>query len=116
MSFLFAVYHYIQIKTLADKLGIHAQEGVYLGLLGPSFETPAEIRAYGRMGADVVGMSTVPEAVFAHACGIKVAGVALVATLAGARVSSPMNVQGTSAARTAPTARSAAAPAAARQR
>lgn len=49
--------------------------GVYLATAGPSFETPAEIRAFRALGADVVGMSTVPEAIFANALGLKVAGL-----------------------------------------
>ena len=57
-------------------------EGVYAFTSGPVFETPAEIHMYGHMGADVVGMSTVPEAVFAHACGLEVAGLTLVSNLA----------------------------------
>ena len=57
-------------------------DGVYAYASGPCYETPAEIRAYKAQGADVVGMSTVPEAVFAKACGIKVAGLSLVTNLA----------------------------------
>ncbi len=52
--------------------------GVYLATAGPSFETPAEIRAFRALGADVVGMSTVPEAVFANALGLKIAGLTCV--------------------------------------
>ena len=57
-------------------------DGVYAYAAGPCYETPAEIRAYALQGADVVGMSTVPEAVFARACGLKVAGLSLVSNLA----------------------------------
>ena len=59
----------------ANRRGLRVMEGVYAFTSGPAFETPAEIRAYGHLGADVVGMSTVPEAVFAHACGMQVAGL-----------------------------------------
>ena len=52
--------------------------GVYVFASGPAFETPAEIRAYGLLGADLVGMSTVPEAMFASACGLQVAGLSFV--------------------------------------
>jgi len=57
-------------------------DGVYAFNTGPCYETPAEIRAYQAQGADVVGMSTVPEAVFAKACGMKIAGISLVSNLA----------------------------------
>ena len=66
----------------ANRRGLRVMEGIYAFTSGPVFETPAEIRAYGHIGADVVGMSTVPEAVFAHACGIQVAGLSLVSNLA----------------------------------
>ena len=62
----------------ANRRGLRVMEGIYAFTSGPVFETPAEIRAYGHIGADVVGMSTVPEAVFARACGIQVAGLSLV--------------------------------------
>lgn len=57
---------------------IRLAEGVYLAGLGPSFETPAEIRAYRVMGADVVGMSTVPEVICARHAGLRVAGIGVV--------------------------------------
>jgi purine-nucleoside phosphorylase len=58
------------------------QRGVYLAVSGPSYETPAEIRAFARLGADVVGMSTVPEAIVARQCGLKVAGISCITNLA----------------------------------
>ena len=78
------------LHAVANRRGLRVMEGIYAFTAGPVFETPAEIRAYGRMGADVVGMSTVPEAVFAHACGMKVAGVALVSNLAAGISSKPL--------------------------
>ena len=66
----------------ANRLGLRAMDGVYAFNAGPCYETPAEIQAYKAQGADVVGMSTVPEAVFAKACGMKVAGLSLVSNLA----------------------------------
>jgi len=66
----------------ANRLGLRAMDGVYAFNTGPAYETPAEIRAYKAQGVDVVGMSTVPEAVFAKACGLKVAGLSLVSNLA----------------------------------
>jgi purine-nucleoside phosphorylase len=58
------------------------QRGVYLAVSGPSYETPAEIRAFAALGADAVGMSTVPEAVAARQCGLNVAAVSCVTNLA----------------------------------
>jgi purine-nucleoside phosphorylase len=58
------------------------QRGVYLAVSGPSYETPAEIRAFGRLGADAVGMSTVPEAIVARQCGLNVAAISCITNLA----------------------------------
>ena len=58
------------------------QRGVYLEVSGPSYETPAEIRAFGRLGADAVGMSTVPEAIVARQCGLNVAAISCITNLA----------------------------------
>jgi purine-nucleoside phosphorylase len=54
------------------------RRGVYLAVSGPSYETPAEIRAFARLGADAVGMSTVPEAIAARQCGLRVAGLSCI--------------------------------------
>ena len=62
--------------------GLELTEGVYVLSSGPAYETPAEIRAYGILGADLVGMSTVPEAMVASALGMQVAGVSFVSNLA----------------------------------
>jgi purine-nucleoside phosphorylase len=58
------------------------QHGVYLAVSGPNYETPAEIRAFAKLGADAVGMSTVPEAVVARQCGLNVAGISCITNLA----------------------------------
>ena len=69
-------------KAVADELSISIQEGIYLGLLGPSFETPAEIRAFRVLGADTVAMSVVEEVIAARHVGIKVLGISLVSNIA----------------------------------
>jgi xanthosine phosphorylase len=61
---------------VADRMAIPIQEGIYLALLGPSFETPAEIRAYRMLGADMVGMAVVPDVIIARHCGLRVIGIA----------------------------------------
>lgn len=62
--------------------GVRLRRGVYLAVSGPSYETPAEIRAFTRLGADAVGMSTVPEAVVARQCGLRVAALSCITNLA----------------------------------
>jgi purine-nucleoside phosphorylase len=59
--------------------------GVYLAVCGPSYETPAEIRAFARLGADAVGMSTVPEVIVARQCGLNVAALSCITNLAAGR-------------------------------
>ena len=58
------------------------QRGIYLAVSGPSYETPAEICAFAKLGADAVGMSTVPEAIVARQCGLNVAGISCITNLA----------------------------------
>ncbi len=62
----------------ADRQGLHLHNGIYLAVLGPSFETPAEIRAFRTLGADLVGMSTVHEVIVARHMGLEVLGLSLV--------------------------------------
>ena len=70
-------------RGVADDLGIAVEEGVYAGLLGPSFETPAEVRMLQGMGVSYVGMSTVCEVIAARALGMNVLGLTLAANYAG---------------------------------
>ncbi|RZA33079.1 MAG: xanthosine phosphorylase [Lysobacteraceae bacterium] len=70
------------IKETAAAKGITLNEGVYLACPGPNFETAAEIRAFKTLGADVVGMSVVPEVISARHCGLKVAGISAITNLA----------------------------------
>jgi purine-nucleoside phosphorylase len=69
-------------KATAAELGIELKEGVYAGLLGPSYETPAEIRYLRTIGADLVGMSTVPEVIVANHMGIRCLAISCVTNMA----------------------------------
>lgn len=70
------------LRTTAEKLGITLREGVYAGLLGPSYETPSEVKMLRLLGADAVGMSTVPEVIVARALGMRVAGISCITNAA----------------------------------
>ena len=71
--------------------GMRLRTGTYLAVSGPSYETPAEIRAFARLGADAVGMSTVPETIVARQCGLKVAAVSCITNLAAGRSRKPLS-------------------------
>ncbi|MBO4314445.1 MAG: purine-nucleoside phosphorylase [Prevotella sp.] len=76
-----------QLIALADEIakekGIRVKHGVYVGVQGPTFETPAEYRMYSILGGDAVGMSTGPEVIVAHQCGIKGFGMSIITDLGG---------------------------------
>jgi purine-nucleoside phosphorylase len=70
------------IKSACEEAKVKYQEGVYCGLLGPTYETPAEIRMLKTLGGDLVGMSTVPEAIAAHHMGLKVCAISCITNYA----------------------------------
>jgi purine-nucleoside phosphorylase len=80
-----------RLRGLAKEIDPALPEGVYAGLTGPHFETPAEIRMLRTMGADLVGMSTVLEAIAARAAGLEVFGLSLVTNLAAGVTGEPLN-------------------------
>ena len=80
-----------RLLAAAKELGIELDEGVYLAVSGPSFETAAEIRAFRTLGADAVGMSTVHETIVARHCGLRVAGVSAITNLAEGLAEEPLS-------------------------
>jgi len=79
-----------KIKAAASSLSLEIHEGIYLQASGPNFETPAEVRAFGALGADVVGMSTACEAVAANHMGLKVCGISCISNLAAGISKAPL--------------------------
>ena len=80
-----------KLDAAAAELGEPVTHGVYLATHGPTYETPAEIRAFRTLGADAVGMSTVPEALLANACGLRVAGISCITNLAAGVSEEPLS-------------------------
>ena len=79
-----------QLKASAARVGVSPKEGIYAWLPGPSFETRAEVRMLERLGADAVGMSTVPEVIVARAIGMRVAGMSCIANAASGISDAPV--------------------------
>jgi len=80
-----------RLHAAGRELGTELAEGVYLAVAGPAFETPAEISAYGVLGADAVGMSTVHETAVARHCGLRVAAVSAITNLAEGMSPEPLS-------------------------
>ena len=78
-------------KSSANELNIKLQEGVYVGNTGPSYETPAEIRALRTLGGDAVGMSTVPEVIVAKHAGLNVLGISCISNMAAGILNQPLS-------------------------
>jgi purine-nucleoside phosphorylase len=81
------------VTASARQSKIKLQRGVYLAVSGPSYETPAEIKAFARLGAEAVGMSTVPETIVARQCGVRVAAISCITNLAAGIGKSPLSHQ-----------------------
>lgn len=90
MSFAYAPGLRALAKECAAETGVPLREGVYLAGTGPSYETPAEIRAFRTLGADLVGMSTVPEVIAANHCGLEVLAISLVTNMAAGMLKQPL--------------------------
>ena len=83
------------ISKVAARMGFDLPKGVYISVLGPSFETPAEIRAFRTLGADAVGMSVVPEVIIARHAGLRVLGLAAITNLAAGLSKERLTHEGT---------------------
>lgn len=81
------------LHAAARSIGVSLQDGVYCGLLGPTYETPAEVRMLEKLQVDAVGMSTVPEVIVARALGMRVAAVSCITNPAAGMSSAPLNHQ-----------------------
>jgi purine-nucleoside phosphorylase len=86
-----------RLRALADEaaraMGLPIEHGVYVAVTGPSYETPAEIRAFRVLGADAVGMSTVPEAIVARHMGMEVLGISCISNMAAGILPQPLTAE-----------------------
>ena len=82
-----------KVKEAASNEGINLQEGVYIYYTGPSYETPTEIKMFRMFGADAVGMSTIPEALIACHCGMKLLGISCITNMAAGILDQPLTHQ-----------------------
>ena len=80
-----------EAKQIAKNIDLSLKEGIYMYFSGPSFETPAEVRAASILGADAVGMSTIPEVIIANHCGIKVLGISCITNMAAGVMEQPLS-------------------------
>jgi purine-nucleoside phosphorylase len=80
-----------RVRRVARELRVRLEEGVYAGLAGPSYETPAEVRMLARLGADAVGMSTVPETIVARSRGVRVVGISCITNLGSGLGTAPLS-------------------------
>ena len=91
MSAVYDVHLRSQIRAWAKDSDILLHEGVYLATTGPCYETPAEIRSFATIGADAVGMSTVPEAIIARQLGLRIIGLSCITNLAAGLSQGPLS-------------------------
>jgi len=84
-----------QMLDTAETLDLPLTEGTYVGVLGPVFETPAEIKAFQILGGDAVGMSTVPEVIAAHHCGLKTVAVSMITNMGAGMTNETLTHEGT---------------------
>ncbi len=91
LSKLYELKYIKMLKSAAKIANAYIQEGVYIAVSGPTYETPAEVRAFGILGADAVGMSIVPEAITAKQCGLEVVGLSCITNFAAGLNKAPIS-------------------------